>query len=136
MLFKSVAKKPLKNSRMNRTEAEFGELLHSLKSSNLIRNYLFESYTFRLADRTTYTPDFCVIHLDGLMEFVEVKGFWRDDARVKFKVTAELFPWHDWTAVSKKKKEWKQEKVALRGNSGPGILTFAWTGVVKGLEDI
>ena len=36
------------------------------------------------------------------LEFHEVKGFWRDDARVKIKVAAEHFPFK-FVAVRKKK---------------------------------
>ena len=29
---------------------------------------------------------------DGTMEMHEVKGFWQDDARVKIKVAADMYP--------------------------------------------
>jgi hypothetical protein len=43
------------------------------------------------------------------MELIEVKGFWRDDARVKIKVAREMFPWFVWTAVKVYRGGWKYE---------------------------
>lgn len=54
--------------------------------------YEFEAMKFRLADNTFYTPDFAVMLASGELEMHEVKGFWEDDARVKIKVAARLFP--------------------------------------------
>ncbi|MGE9659113.1 DUF1064 domain-containing protein, partial [Snodgrassella alvi] len=54
--------------------------------------YRFEGVKLRLADNTFYTPDYCVMRSDGTMEMHEVKGFWQDDARVKIKVAADMYP--------------------------------------------
>ncbi|MGE9659183.1 DUF1064 domain-containing protein, partial [Snodgrassella alvi] len=54
--------------------------------------YRFEGVKLRLADNTFYTPDYCVMRSDGMMEMHEVKGFWQDDARVKIKVAADMYP--------------------------------------------
>jgi predicted nuclease of restriction endonuclease-like RecB superfamily len=123
-MYKARGKEKDPRGGMNRTESEFWEFLLALKNGGRISNFVFERYTLKLAERTNYTPDFCVFHLDGLMEFVEIKGFWRDDARVKFKVAADRFPWHDWTAVKKKGRNWEQEviKTGLQRNRGVGIL--------------
>lgn len=76
----------------NKWEAEYEiELKARLHSSEIIW-YGFEAITLRLADRTTYTPDFVVMYPDRSIEVVEIKGFLREDANVKFKVAAELFP--------------------------------------------
>jgi hypothetical protein len=73
-----------------------------------IQAYRFEPIKLRLADRTFYTPDFMVIR-DDQIEFHEVKGFWEDDARVKIKVAAEMFPEFLFVAVMYKKREWTRE---------------------------
>ena len=53
----------------------------------------FEAIKLRLASATFYTPDFAVLTSQLRLEFHEVKGgLIRDDAIVKFKVAAELFP--------------------------------------------
>lgn len=72
--------------------------------SDEIKDYRFEAVTLRLAERTTYTPDFMVIYSQGLPEFIEIKGFSRDDARAKFKVTSSLFPWFVFTWIQLRKK--------------------------------
>ena len=77
---------------MNKTEAAFAALLDLRVKAGEIAAYWFESLTLRLAARTTYTPDFVILHNDGLIEVAEVKGgFIEDDAMVKFKVAAEAF---------------------------------------------
>lgn len=94
----------MKAGKMNKTEAEYGALLAQLQMTGEIRWYSFEGMTFKLADNTRYTPDFAVMRTDGLIELHEVKGFWRDDARVKIKVAAELFPFR-FIAVKKRAKK-------------------------------
>jgi hypothetical protein len=104
----------LKTGTQNKTEAAYQSHLESLKSLGVIVWYAFESYTFRLADNTRYTPDFAVMMADGVLEFHEVKGFWRDDARVKIKVAADRFP-HRFIAVKSRPKKrgggWEREVI-------------------------
>lgn len=90
---------------MNRTEAQYGDFLEMQKMSGQILDYRFEGLKFRLADKTFYTPDYLVVHEDRF-ECHEVKGFWRDDARVKIKVAAAMYPWIKFVAVSRKQKQW------------------------------
>ena len=79
---------------LNKTELRYQHLLELMKHAGTIREHLrHESINLRLATKTWWRPDFPVITLDGRLEFHEIKGFWRDDARVKFKVAAELYPW-------------------------------------------
>lgn len=77
---------------MNKLEAKYSEYLDQCQLAGMISLWRYESEKLRLADKTWYLPDFKVILPDGLIEFHEVKGFWRDDARVKIKVAAEQFP--------------------------------------------
>jgi hypothetical protein len=97
----------LKN-KMNKTEARYSQQLEFSKRAGIIIDYKFEAIKFRLADNTFYTPDFLIVMHESF-EIHEVKGFWRDDARVKIKIAAEMFPWFTWIAVSWIKKEWKFE---------------------------
>lgn len=78
--------------RMNGLERAYAKHLDLRVKYGKVGSYHFESIKFRLADRTWYTPDFAVYLPDGRLECHEVKGFWRDDARVKIKVAAEMFP--------------------------------------------
>ncbi len=94
----------MKAGAMNKTEAAYAQHLEGLKAAGEVAWYAFEGMTFKLADRTRYTPDFAVMRSDGLMELHEVKGFWRDDARVKIKVAAEMFPFRFIAVMAKPKK--------------------------------
>lgn len=78
-----------KSGEMNKLEAAYAARLESLK----------------LADNTFYAPDFMVLRPDGEFEMHEVKGFWEDDARVKIKVAAELYPFK-FIAARKEKGAW------------------------------
>ena len=94
---------------MNKTEAAYADNLEAKKKAGVIIDWKFEALKFRLADRTFYTPDFLVIN-ENNMELIEVKGFWRDDARVKIKVAREMFPWFIWTAVKAHRGGWNYEQ--------------------------
>ena len=97
----------------DRTESEYAEHLELLKRIGEIVWYRFEGMKFRLADNTFYTPDFSVMRSDGLLEMHEVKGYWMEDAKVKIKVAAEMYP-VEFLAVKKKTRRegqgWKIER--------------------------
>ena len=95
----------LKTGEMNKTEAAYDEHLGKLKMLGRILWYKFEGITLRLADNTRYTPDFAVMSADGVMEMHEVKGQWQDDARVKIKVAASIFPFRFMAIKVKAKKD-------------------------------
>ncbi|MGB9149944.1 MAG: DUF1064 domain-containing protein [Burkholderiales bacterium] len=82
----------LKTGVMNKTESAYDERLKVLMYTKTILWYKFEGMKFRLADNTFYTPDFIVMHNNGEIEAHEVKGFWRDDARAKIKIAADMYP--------------------------------------------
>ncbi|WP_230942436.1 hypothetical protein [Burkholderia stagnalis] len=95
--------------RMNKTEAAYADLLAARLHVGEVVEFKFESLKFRLADHTWYTPDFAVVLPDGTREIHEVKGRWTDDARVKIKVAAELFPHYLFIAIRRVKGEWVRE---------------------------
>ena len=96
--------------KMNKTELRMANLLELRKRAGEIIDYTFEAVKLRLADNTFYTPDFFITYPDRF-EVLEVKGFWRDDARVKIKVAAETFPYFKFKAVQWKKKQWVYEEI-------------------------
>lgn len=93
---------------MNKTEIAYAQHLEMLKYAGEIIHYEFEPLKLRLAKDTTYTPDFLIVRPAGI-ELHEVKGFWRDDARVKFKVAADKFFYWKFIAVKRIKGEWVYE---------------------------
>ena len=83
----------LKTGQKNKTEQAYElEVLKPAMQDGSISWYRFEGVKLRLADNTFYTPDYCVMRSDGTMEMHEVKGFWQDDAKVKIKVAADMYP--------------------------------------------
>jgi len=90
---------------MNKLERAYQEQLEFRKLAGEIVAYRYEAIKFRLADKTFYTPDFMVTFEDRI-EFHETKGFWEDDAKVKIKMVATLFPEFGFVAVYWKHKQW------------------------------
>lgn len=90
---------------MNNTERAYSLHLDARKAAGEVAWYAYEGLKLRLADKTFYTPDFFVMLADGTLEVHEVKGHWEDDARVKIKVAAEMFPFQFVAAKPKLKRE-------------------------------
>lgn len=82
----------LKTGERNKTEAAYERGLELRRQAGEIAWYKFEGIKLRLADNTFYTPDFAVMLAGGEIELHEVKGFMQDDAAVKIKVAADLYP--------------------------------------------
>lgn len=102
----------LKTGAMNKTEQAYGAHLELLRQSGYVAWFKFEGVKLRLADNTFYSPDFAVMLTDGQMQMHEVKGYWQDDARVKIKVAADLYPFEFIAIKAKAKKDgggWAKE---------------------------
>ena len=97
--------------QMNSWESRYADHLTMLLKFNKIRHFALEAVKIRLAKRTWYTPDFHVIQNDSSHEFHEVKGFWRDDARVKVKVAAENNRWAKFVIVTVKETWFEFEEI-------------------------
>ncbi len=54
---------------------------------------LTQAITLKIANGVRYTPDFVEVRYSTGLIAYEVKGFMRDDAAVKIKVAASLYPW-------------------------------------------
>lgn len=77
---------------MNKTEKARAVELEALRRAGQIAEWWYEQWTFKLADDCRYTPDFVIQDLNGSLRAEETKGFWRDDAKVKVRLFASLFP--------------------------------------------
>lgn len=95
----------LKTGVLNKTEQAYQNHLAALQQAGEVAWFKFEGVKLRLADNTFYTPDFAVMLANGQMEMHEVKGVWRDDARAKIKIAAELYPFRFLAVQQKPKKE-------------------------------
>jgi hypothetical protein len=103
----------LKTGEMNKTEALYDTHLFQRLFAKEILWHKFEAVKLRLADNTFYSPDFAVMLADGTLEMHEVKGFWQDDAKVKIKVAASIYPFKFIAVKARAKKHgggWEVEE--------------------------
>lgn len=109
--------------RMNRTERFRAGELEAMRIAGHIVAWYYESVTLVLADNTRYTPDFVIIERVVVPDVSpppapyvsividEVKGFWRDDARVKIKVAARTYPLFRFRALKRRGNGWSIEEI-------------------------
>lgn len=100
--------KPLRNqfiTTMNKTERKYADYLYMEQLRGQIISYEFEPIKWKLAFHTFYTPDFFIVYPDHF-KFVEIKGFKRDDAIVKFKMAREKYPYFKWEMIGYKNRQW------------------------------
>jgi hypothetical protein len=95
---------------MNRTEAAYAAHLELLKASGDVLWWKFEGVKLRLAHNTFFTCDFMVLKKDGHVCMDEVKGWMTDDAAVKIKVAASLYPFQ-FRIIRKKGGMWNIQNV-------------------------
>lgn len=94
---------------MNKLETRYYKYLDSRPD---VLEVYYEPFKLRLGKdwKTTYAPDFLIMKKDLTLEVHETKGFWRDDARVKIKVAANLYPIFKWVGVTLRKGKWWYEE--------------------------
>ena len=95
-------------NEMNGIEKKYAAYLETRRLCGEIAGWKFEGIKLKLARATFYNPDFLVVKNDGRLELHETKGHWEDDARVKTKVAAEMFPEFRFVVVTQigKPKRW------------------------------
>lgn len=108
------------NGYRSSSEALFAAILEARRRTGEIVWFKYEPITLRLAKKTSYTPDFVAIDKMGAVVIYEVKGFMRDDAMVKLKVAADLFPWCVFVLAKAKKSRGKQyfEEIVIGKENG------------------
>jgi len=108
----------LKNGEMNKTEQAYRNTLELMRIAGEILWYRFEGIKLKLADNTTYTPDFFVMRANGEMEVYEVKGYMLDDANVKIKIAASIFPFRFFIVRTRLKRDGGGWDIKEVGNHG------------------
>ena len=84
--------------RMNKTEQRFADHLELQRIAGVITWWAFEPMTWRIAENTSYKPDFMTQDADGHLHVYEIKPASRgtfartDVAWLKLKVVKEQFP--------------------------------------------
>jgi hypothetical protein len=89
----------MRQREMNRNEDKYSRYLQQRLWAGEILWWGYECWKLRLADNTFYTPDFIVVTRELRIEAHEVKALWstgkagwHEDARVKIKCAAEMYP--------------------------------------------
>lgn len=108
----------LKTGEMNKTEQAYRNTLELMRIAGEILWYRFEGIKLKLADNTTYTPDFFVMRANGEMEVYEVKGYMLDDANVKIKIAASIFPFRFFIVRTRLKRDGGGWDIKEVGNHG------------------
>lgn len=96
----------------SKLEARYAGYLSARRHVGEIRDIRYEALQVTLAPHTTLRPDFLLDMPDRTVEIHEVKGerVW-EDAWVKLKIAAVLWPWFRWYLVRRKKGEWIIKRV-------------------------
>ena len=85
----------MKTGQMNKTEERFAQMLELERYAGRVKWWKFEGIKLMLAKNTSITVDFAVLPDTGILTMIDVKGskaMVTDDARVKMKLAAELYP--------------------------------------------
>ncbi len=99
---------------MNKTEAAYARHLDDQKAAGEVLWWKFEAFKLRIAAGCFLDVDFAVMTADCALQMHDVKGSLRiitDDAKVKMKVAASLYPFQFFYAV-RVKGEWTLTEVA------------------------
>jgi hypothetical protein len=110
------AKGRLKTGQMNKTEESYSKYLEDLKHARAIAWWKFEGVKLRLADNTFFTVDFAVLNFSQELEMHEVKPrsgdsyFCMDDAKMKIKIAADMYPFKFLIAYPVKGGGWATEE--------------------------
>lgn len=103
---------------MNKTEEAYAQHLKLLEHAGEVAWFAYEGMKLRLANNTFFTPDFIVMLANGEIEVHEVKGrsgesYWcEEDAKVKVKVAASLFPFRFAIVWPAKGGGWSSEQMS------------------------
>ena len=93
---------------LNKLELEYEKYLWGLMLGKQIEKFWVKPMNLWLApNKCFYRPDFMVQMPDGTLQIHETKGHWEDDALVKIKVAASLYPFK-FVAIQKIKGLWSE----------------------------
>jgi hypothetical protein len=99
---------------LNQTERRYLEKLRAEHAAMMETITIrIQAYRLELAPKCTYTPDFSVYYsTTNHIRFLEVKGaFIRDDALVKLKTAARLYPEHTFYLCQWKNSQWTETRM-------------------------
>ncbi len=96
-----VLKAKVSGGGMNKLERRWSQELDREHLAGLIHGWRYNAMRLELATGAWFKCDFWVTLADGnnTIRMDEVKGFWREAARVRIKVAARLYPEFQFRAV-------------------------------------
>lgn len=89
--------------KMNKLEAAYAQRIELERLAGVWQWWAFNQIKLRLATGAYYTPDFALIDPGGHLMIHETKGHWREAAKVRIKVAAELYPHFKFVAVTRQR---------------------------------
>jgi len=95
----------------NKWEQRYHQELELLRDVGEILWYAYEPMSLKIATGARYTPDFIVMLADRTLELHEVKGMWREAAKVRIKVAARTYQIFRFVAVTGGPGKWKREEI-------------------------
>lgn len=90
----------------SKLEADYAKRLEVERAAGLLVSWHYEPTPFQIGGGCGYTVDFKIERPDGSIEMHEVKGYWREAAKVRLKIAAERFPEFRWFIVVRKRGTW------------------------------
>ncbi|SRR5713101_2891228 len=90
----------------SKLEARYADQLIWRVSSGEVKQWWYEGIKFRLGATCFFCPDFLVEDQHNNLSIHEVKGFIREDALIKLKVAATLYPCFQFIMVRFKNGQW------------------------------
>lgn len=97
--FRAASRQTPRN-QPNRLEQDF---LNYIRNQPGVVSVRFNSITLVLANNVRYTPDVWVVMENGEAVFYEIKGFMRDDARIKLSVAAQQYQEFQFVLVTRQR---------------------------------
>jgi hypothetical protein len=94
-----------RKEQLNQLEKDYLKLLELRKAAGEIQEFWIKGMKLTLAPNTTLTVDFFVLTNDDILEAHETKGFMEEDANVKLKVAAKLWPFRFYVIRKKLKRD-------------------------------
>ncbi len=99
----------------NLLEQAFSLHLQSMLQTGEIQWWKYQPLRLRIGRNKSgkaayYKPDHGALTAEGEFILYEVKGFWREAARVRIRVAAELFPFFRFIAATRQDGAWEREE--------------------------
>ena len=95
----------------SKAERLYAYELELQQQQGVITWWNYEPWTLVIVEaagkRCRYTPDFVALQCDGMIRCVEIKGFLREAARIRFLAARERYPFLRFTMIRRTKSGWE-----------------------------